>query len=361
MREAAIAPAPGKRRKYTRAPSSVLIIRLSAIGDVVMASPLIAAFRRGYPEARLAWLVQPESADLLRHHPDLDEVIVWPRGRWSRLRTERDYRTLLREARGLLRELRSRRFDLALDVQGLLKSGLWARLSGARTRVGLGSKEGSRFLMTECVSKPENDPRIGSEYLHVARFLGLPVDEFTMHVAVADDDARVATGLLERHGIAGHYAAIAPFTTRPQKHWLEDRWPRLASRIRNELDLDVVLLGGPGDRAAAARLVDAGAPLVDLAGATTVGQAAALVRGASLLVGVDTGLTHMGPAFDVPTIALFGSTCPYLDAARPKSLVIYKRLDCSPCRRNPTCDGAYTCMREIEVEEVVRAARSFLS
>src|SRR5690606_23114049 len=123
---------------------------------------------------------------------------------------------------------------------------------------------------------------------------------------------------------------LCPFTTRPQKHWMEERWAPLAGRLREEFGLQAVMLGGPGDRAAAARIEAAGG-VVNLAGATTLRQAAAVIRGASLLVGVDTALSHVGTAFEIPTVPLFGSTCPYRETDSPKTIVIYKKLDCSPC------------------------------
>ena len=109
----------------------ILIVRLSAIGDIVMASPLIHALRRRYPESRIAWLVQPESAALLQEHPELDEVITWPRSRWRELWRTRRWPALVREVRGFRAGLRQQGFTLALDLQGLLKSGLMAWWSGA--------------------------------------------------------------------------------------------------------------------------------------------------------------------------------------------------------------------------------------
>ncbi len=98
-----------------------------------------------------------------------------------------------------------------------------------------------------------------------------------------------------------------------------------------------------------------------MAGETSLSQAAALISRARLLVGVDTGLMHMGIAFAVPTIAIFGSTCPYLDTGRDNTRILYKALDCSPCRRRPTCDGRFDCMQEIGVEEVLGNARELLA
>ena len=340
---------------------NILIIRLSAIGDVVMASPLLRALRARYPEARISWLAQPECKGLLQANPRLDEVIVWPRGEWQRLWRERRFLALGREILAFRRQLRARRFDLVLDIQGLLKSGLMAWLTGAHERVGLGSREGSAHLMTRVVDNSDNgDERIGSEYRRLAAALELPGEPFEMDIVPSEEDARFARDWLARSGLQGGYAVICPFTTRPQKHWREERWPELARRISSELGLAVVMLGGPGDQEASVR-IHAGEPEIhNLVGETRLAQAAALISAAKLLVGVDTGLMHMGIAFNVPTIALFGSTRPYLDTTHANSRVLYKHFDCSPCRRRPTCDGSFPCMAALTVEEILATAKELV-
>lgn len=340
---------------------SILIIRLSAIGDIVMASPLIRLLRVRFPGARLSWLVQPEGKALLDADGMLDEVLVWPRNDWRRLWRERRWWRLWQEVRGFRRELRARRFDLVLDVQGLLKSGWCAWLTGAQERIGLGSKEGSGWFMTRVVQKPRGETRIGSEYRHLAHALGLDARQFSMRIALTPEDERDARDRVGRAGVSGGYAVFCPFTTRAQKHWSADAWVDLARRLSAELGLRAFVLGGPNDRAAANDITSrAGATTIDVVGQTTLRQAAALIRGARLLVGVDTGLTHMGTAFGIPTLALFGSTCPYRETDSPHTVVLYKQLPCSPCYRNPTCGGAFTCMMSISVDDVVAAARPLL-
>ncbi len=341
--------------------NAILIVRLSALGDVVMASPLVRALRARYPDARIAWLVQPEAASLLEAHPELDEVIVWPRGDWHALARRGRWRALAREVRAFARRLRAARFDLVLDLQGLAKSGALARLTRAPRRVGLGSREGSRWLMTEVVDAPPDDPRMGSEYRRLAEALGLDPADFDMAVGLEEADRAFADELIARHGLAAGYAALCPFTTRPQKHWREERWRELAGRLHAQTGLPSVMLGGPGDHEAAAAIrAGAGDGLVDATGATSLREAAALIARARLVVGVDTGLMHMGIAFGVPTVALFGSTRPYLDTGRDDTAVLHKDLWCSPCRRRPICGGAYSCMRLIEVDEVLAAASRLL-
>lgn len=346
----------------THSPKTILIIRLSAIGDVVMASPLIKALRARHPQARIVWFAQPEVRELLAANPELDEVIVWPRGEWRRLWRDRRYLTWWREVRGLVRRLRALEPDIALDLQGLLKSGLWARLSGARERIGLGSREGSQYLMTRVLPRAGDPARISSEYLYLAEQLGLPTQSFAMDLALAPEDEVFAREFAGAHGLDGGYAVICPFTTRPQKHWFEERWAALAPRIEAELGLKVLMLGGPGDRPAAERIARAAAGhLVDAVGKTRLRQAAALIKHARLLVGVDTGLTHMGIAFATPTLALFGSTLPYSNTTRDNAVVLYHRLPCSPCKRNPICHGEFTCMRLLTEDEVIAAARGVLA
>ena len=325
-----------------------------------MASPLIAALRARHPRARLAWLVQPEAAALLQANTALDEVIVWPRGEWRRLLRSGHWRRLFIETRAFVRGLRKQRFDLALDLQGLLKSGVWAWLSGARERVGLGSKEGSGIFMTRVIEKPQGETRIGAEYRHLAAVLGLAAEPYAMRVALADADRAFARRFAEHHALEAGYAVICPFTTRPQKHWVDASWAVLVGRLQHELGLKIVMLGGPGDRAAARSITASAKSVIDATGQTSLREAAALIERARLLVGVDTGLLHMGTAYGIPTIALFGSTRPYLVTDSDKTVVLYKALSCSPCHRNPTCGGAYNCMREIVPEEVVATARRLL-
>lgn len=344
----------------SREVKSILIIRPSAIGDIVMASPMIRTLREGYPESRISWLAEPHVADLLRHNPDLSEVIVWPKAQWRRMLKEGKWSALARDVRRLGGDLRRRRFDLVLDAVGLLKSRFLARLSGGRERIGFTSREPGEFLMSRVISRGPSNKRMSSEYRYMMEELGLEPGQFRPNLVLSADDLNAAARLQDEHGL-GFYAVLAPFTTRPQKHWFEDRWGALAAEVRERLGLTPVILGGPSDIEAGNRIqAFSSGPVALLAGKTTLSQTAALVKGAALLVGVDTGLTHMGTAFGLPTVALFGATCPYLETASPLTRVLYKPHPCSPCKRSPTCDGDFTCMRALTVDEVIATAADLL-
>jgi len=155
------------------------------------------------------------------------------------------------------------------------------------------------------------------------------------------------------------YLVICPFTTRPQKHWFDEHWQQVILRIRARYKLRTIILGGPGDLEHAEKISEESGA-INLAGKTSLSEAAAIIKKASLLIGVDTGLTHMGHAFHVPTLALFGSTCPYAFAGVDTSKVLYLNKWCSPCRRRPTCKGKFDCMRDITPDLVLTEVKTLM-
>jgi len=340
----------------------ILIVRSSAIGDVVFASALPAAIKRAYPDAHVAWLVEPGIHELLLTDPAIDEVITWSKAEWVKLWKNGQKLELARRVLALRRELHARQFDVALDLQGLLKSGFITWLSGARRRVGLGSKEGSQLLMTEVIPRGGDIHRIGSEYQFLAQHLGADAGEFLPTLTVAPAADAGAQAKLAARGLeTGRYAVFAPFTTRPQKHWFEDAWQTLAPQLIAATGLTPVILGGPADADAAARIAAADPRIVNLAGQTRLPEAVAVIARSALVIGVDTGLTHMGTALAKPTVAIFGSTCPYTDTGRPTGTVIWLGLECSPCKRRPTCGGKFTCLRDITPAMVIERAQAMLA
>jgi heptosyltransferase-1 len=344
----------------SHASASILIVRLSAIGDVILSSALIPVLRNAYPSARLVWLVDDINTGLLIHNPRLDKVIALPRGYWKQLSEQRRYLSLAADVRRVINELHDERFDLALDLQGLLKSGMWARLSGARVRIGLGSREGSQHWMHHVISRDSDIRSPGVEYWLLAQALGLNPGGFPMDIVVPEQIHENMDDKLAATGVHQPFAVICPFTTRPQKHWFDDRWRELVRCLVEERGLQVLMLGGPDDRSRAKHIADGITGLIDLTGKTALIEAAAVIAKAQALIGVDTGLTHLGIAMKTPTLALFGSTRPYLDAGVDYAKVLYQQLPCSPCRRRPSCDGEFTCMKLHTVDTVLSAADPWL-
>jgi len=213
--------------------------------------------------------------------------------------------------------------------------------------------------MTQVVERPADDPRMGAEYRRVAEALDLETAEFAPDIAIGPQPRIVGVHRLGEVGIEGPYAVMLPFTTRAQKHWPERYWPKLAERVGERYGLPTVMLGGPGDQEPAQRIKgNSEGSIRDLAGQTSLGESLGIIAGSRLAVGVDTGLTHAAVGLGIPTVALFGSTRPYLEPANSRATVLHDDLACAPCRRHPTCGGSFDCMQNLTPERVMAALES---
>ncbi|MEF8824718.1 MAG: glycosyltransferase family 9 protein [Desulfohalobiaceae bacterium] len=355
-------PRKNARRNPATSPRSILIVRLSAIGDIVLASGVLPVLRREFPGARIDWLVQSEYSDLLQATKDLDRILVWDRENWNALLKKGHLFGLARKVTRHIRELRRTEYDLVLDLQGLWKSAIHARACKAKQRIGLDAAEGSGILLGRKTRSSPEGQRKALKYLRFARDMGFQAQKAALGLGLAEIDHRTAHSLLQDAGVHGGYAVLCPFSTRPQKQWPLENWAFLAEKIRSGLGLELVILGGAQDALTASELVTAcPVPAVNLTGLASLRQSMALIQGARLAVGVDTGLTHIGIMSSVPAVALFGSTRPYLETGRRDSAVLYEDMGCSPCRRHPDCDGKHHCMRALDPERVYRTAKRLLA
>lgn len=333
------------------APLRILIVRLSAIGDIVVSTGLISSLRSLYPRAHITWLCEPMGAPLLSHNPRLDELIIWPKAEWKALRKAGRWSELWRAISAFRQDLKRRQFDLVVDPQGLLKSGVMGWFTGAPRRVAAFAREGSHLLCHERTVPPSiAAPLIGHEARHLAYYLGATPESYRLDLAVGTAPLERAQALMP--ATDRPTVALCPFTTRPQKHWVEDRWAPLARHLM-DAGFEPVLLGGPGDAEAAQRIARAEPAITNLVGQLRLDETVAAISLCEGLIGVDTGLTHMGTALGLPTLALFGSTCPYTQGQDHLTRVLYDALPCSPCHRKPTCHGAFTCMSGISSERVL--------
>lgn len=334
----------------------ILIIRLSALGDVVTASPLPRLLKEQLPGTEVVWAVERRCADAVLGHPFVDEVLVLPSSsEWKRGRGRARWAL----AAEVWRQLRRQRFDVVLDCQGLYKSALISAVCHTQRRVRPADVGEKLPLPRTTVIRRQLDPRrVSSMYVSLLEPLGIAAqrpEDYRLHFPVGDPARERMAGWLAARGLQpGGYVACAPGTTRPQKHWLAERWaPLLAA-----LGLPAVLLGGPSEQALEAEiLAGASSELHSAVGTTSLKETGALLEAARLTVSVDTGPMHMAVAVGCPTIALFGSTPPRLFDDGSRYICLHKHLPCSPCHRRPTCDGRFDCMRDIGVEDVVAAAR----
>lgn len=331
----------------------ILIIRTSAMGDVVMASVLAEGIRQKYPDAHICWLAEPQVISLIEANPFIDEVISFPKSEWKRLVKTGQYLMFWRAAALFIKNLRAKQFDIVFDVQGLLRTRLLAWLSAAKNITGFSTGEAGRLFLTE-ILEPVNSKLIGNEYYELLRLIGVDTKHICQRVYLSNESSAEALAVCKKELIDKPYIVFAPFTTRPQKHWFDDRWVLLAKELLSKTELQIVWMGGASN-AKDVDVLSAKGGGIALAGKTELAVSAAIISTATALVGVDTGLTHLGTAFNLPTISLFGSTCPYLETKTSKTVVIYHSRSCSPCRRSPSCDGRFDCMADITVNEVLQS------
>lgn len=339
----------------------VLVVRTSAIGDIVFALPFAKALKETYPDAKLSWLVDKGNQPLLATSPYVDECITIPASEWKSLWDSGQKFKVIQEVLAFGRTLKERQFDVAIDLQGLLKSGIFVWLSNAKQKIGLGSKEGSQWFMNQIIPRSGDPDRISSEYLFLAEQLHFKDGAFEFLMSPDPTAEQSALEKLAQLNLAPqNYVVFAAFTTRPQKHWFSDAWEKLAQLVYDETKLTPVLLGGPADGPASEQIASNAPSIVNLVGKTKLAEAIAVIKNAKALIGVDTGLTHMGIAFNIPTVALFGSTCPYTNTTRDNAKVIWLHLPCSPCKRKPTCNNRFDCLRQITPEMALNTLKDVL-
>lgn len=339
----------------TETPKRILIVKLSAIGDVLMATPVAKALRTAFPDAYIAWAVEKKSADVVLGNPYLDEVIVW-----DRVKKGQALGDALRFARSLshLREeLRAHRFDVCVDLQGLIRSASVCLASGAGRRIGFADgAEGSVYLYHERYDPGGDKVNAQQRNLDILKTLGIHSTETAMHMPVADDDRAFADRFFEEHGLAGEkVVAFCPATTWVNKHWTPEGWSGVADLIGSRYGARPLIMGSKAD-VELAEAISAGAehkPVIS-AGLTTLKQAGALMERSTAVIGVDTGLLHMAVALDRPAVGLFGASAWRCFLKKDNFVWVAKDFPCSPCRRHPTCKNI-DCMQAITPEDVAGA------
>jgi len=334
----------------------ILIVKLSAIGDVVQALPALEAIKRTFPHCEIDWAVEEAAADILLAHPLIDKLLVSRRKEWSRmLKRPSTFLTGLKGFIGFIGELRSRRYDIAVDLQGLLKSGVVIGFARAKRKIGFaGTRELSYLFLNERLPAYDIEKHALERYLDAARYLGA-VD--TPPVCTLPIGAELAAMRERLRGIAEagrKVMVINPVARWKTKLWQEEKFAKLADRLVLERNAVVVLTGSPGDKAVTGRIralmrQDAH----DWAGETTLRELAALAALADLFITTDTGPMHLAAAAGGRVVALFGATAPWRTGPYgPGHVVVRAGIECSPCFKRECAIGV-RCMQEISVDEVM--------
>jgi lipopolysaccharide heptosyltransferase I len=337
------------RPTFAADPRRILIIKPSAIGDVVHALPILNLLRRRWPKAHISWLITPGCAGLLEGHPQIDELIPFDRKLFGR-----SFKSFA-AARGLLSfglALRGRKFDLVIDLQGLFRSGLLALQTGAKYRIGSTSaREFGWMFCTHLAPLDTWNKHAVERYLTIAEFLGLGTSPVEFIFPTDDSDRRFVAELLPGDE---PFAVLLPTT-----HWQTKRWPTehfaaLVQPLRDRFGLKSVIAGDP----ATAEVVLPGA--INLGGKTSLRQLVALLERASLVIANDTGPMHIAAALGRPLVTMFGPTSPIQTGPYQRmQSVVQLDIPCSPCFSR-SCSHQ-TCLKQLKVEPVLQLAAEQLA
>ncbi|HIO69873.1 MAG TPA: lipopolysaccharide heptosyltransferase II [Nitrospirales bacterium] len=333
-------------------PERILLLKPSSLGDIIHALPTLAAIRRTFPEAHISWLVKKAWAPILHHHPLLDDIIEVE---FSAVRLF-----------GLIGSLRARRFDIVVDLQGLLRTGVLSWLSGAATRIGFtDAREGSSLFYTRRIVAPMREMHAVDRYLCLASALGATSSKSEFVLPYRSDEKRRGEALFTKAGLddASNVIGIAPSARWVTKRWPAESFAAVADQLQYEGPHKVVFIGVTQEKSEVARVKRAmRTEAADLTGLTTVGDLPAVMRRLRLLITNDSGPMHVAAAVGTSVVAVFGPTSsactgPYGDG----HTVLTSPVDCRPCfRRQCHNPNTYECLTRISVQDVVRAAQRVL-
>ena len=356
--------------------SRILLVKPSAVGDVVHTIPLLVKLRARYPQARIDWFITPENADLVRHHPALTGVVLFNRHSFGSF--GRNWRATAGPFE-LLRQLRRTHYDLVIDMHGQFRTAAFVRATGAPVRIGFdrpikrvrtetadhqlhnvpmhgwaGAREGSWLAYTHRIPIPTLDVHAIDRYLWVGKMLGLDNAPPDLRIYLSPETESCAAQLLARYGLK-EFAVLAPGTMWETKHWLPERFAE-TGRLLRQRGLGIVVVGTPRDKDRCRIVADLCPGAVDLSGQTSLGELTAIIKRAKVAVTNDSGSMHLAVALETPVVSIFGPTNPVHIGpyGRPEAVV---RLDlpCSPCnyRRLRQCPYGHKCMEQLTAEMVI--------
>lgn len=320
----------------------ILVVKLSSLGDLFHALPAVHNLKVGL-QAEVDWVTQPEYTDLVRCFEDVADVIPFPRRHW------------IRGFPDFARRLRLREYDLAVDLQGLLKSALVCRLARARHRLGPSfRREGSGLLYNAVAGPPDKERHAVEENLDAVKFLGL---------AQLPPVFPVSFPLVKDVTAARPRVALLPVSRRANKNWPEERFITVARGLRRDFGAQIYCFGGRDDVAVCAEIENSvnsdamGPRAVSLAGRTRLVDMGSWLSAMDLVIGNDSGPIHMAAAVGVPVVAVFGPTDPLRTGpygSGHRSIVA--DTHCRPCHRRACQYAATECLEQVSAEQVLRAA-----
>ena len=331
---------------------NILLIRLSSLGDIVLTSPAIRAVRQHFPHAHISMLVGKQSADLFTENPHLDEVIPF-----DRMSKNKDTLEMVR----MVRILREREFELALDFQRKVRTSLLAYLSGVKCRVGYHQPNG--FLCTVRVPRQQVNKHVIDHYFDLLHAVNIPTPSRELELFLAESDRDYVREILntqqdlmpsqitESNPIK---VGLFPGAGWKLREWMPDRFAAIGDRIAKHFGARILIFGGPGERELVNHVADlmTTTPLA-FTEAFGIRQFAALIEQCDLFITNDTGPMHIAAAVQTPTISLFGpGNHVRFQPLNPIHTTIRHHVPCNPCKQFTDKCKDNICMKLITVDEV---------
>jgi lipopolysaccharide heptosyltransferase I len=325
----------------------VLIVRLGALGDIVHAVPAAAALRRAYPDARIDWVVDARHASFAELVTCIDRVVPLEKptlSAWLQL----------------VQMLRPARYDVALDFQGLMKSAVIARASGARRVAGFSiwhlREKGARPFYSE-VGNGEQAPHVIQKNLNLLGVIGVDAADVEFPLA---HSASAVVEAVKAQASGGRIALINPGAAWPNKRWPASRFGEVAAFLKEVRELEPFVLWGPSEQSLAEDVVRASGGAAQVAPATTTADLLELSRTAALMVSGDTGPLHIAGAAGTPIVAIFGPTDAERNGPWAAGDVVVSRHGTCACHYQRQCRQAAWCLNDVSVAEVTAAIQQRL-
>ncbi len=335
----------------------IVIVRTDRLGDVVLSTPAIKALRAHLPGSFIAAMVSPYAREIVEGNPYLDEVIVFDKDRFKGVAGSFRFASILGK----------KSFDTAVVLYPTVRVHIILWLAGIKTRVGFDKKCG--FLLTR---RLRHTKQLGEKHeidynLEVLKALGIETRDRELFVPVKSQDRLKVEGILRKNGFGKDedFVVIHPGASCPSKRWPAVRFAAVAAGIVNKLHKKVVVVAGVNEKELGRQVSEKAATgVLDLSGDLSVGELAALLEKARLLISNDSGPAHIACALKVPVVAIFGRKQPGLHFKRwgpagKNDVILHKDMGCVECLAH-NCKSAFKCLTAIEPEEVIEAAAKLL-
>mgnify|MGYP001268704599 CR=1 FL=1 len=329
----------------------ILIIRLSAIGDVIETLPAVHVLRKRRPDAYIGWILEEAPYSLLQGHPDIDRFFLFPKKKLKSAVKQRDFKKVKSLLDRVGEELKADQFDLAIDMHNLFKSGVVTLLSGAKERIGYGRyREGSKFFLTKTLSTPKEPMHFVDWQMNLVKRLGVGHSEIEFVLPDFSKEEEAIREFFADNKIKERFFCLAPGTSWPNKCWTAQGMAEVADRL--SAYGKVVLIGSTQDKALAEEVGSLMKTVpIDAVEKLNLRELAVLLRQAELYLGGDTGPMHLAVAVGTQVVAWFGPTSPAKTGPyQENAVVIQAEYPCQPCFKRK-CKPV-VCLRDLSVVTV---------